>query len=72
MASKVFLVVNPRSGNGRTGKHFDEIAQAVRAAVGGFEHAFTTRPLDATEITRRALRDGFNVIASVGGDGTIN
>jgi YegS/Rv2252/BmrU family lipid kinase len=72
VASKIFLVVNPQSGNGRTGKQFDLIAQAVRARAGGFEHAFTSKPLDATDITRRALKDGFDVIVAVGGDGTVN
>ncbi len=72
MAPRTFLVVNPQSGSGRTGKNFDHIAQTVRAAVGGFEHAFTSKPLDATDITRRALRDGFDVIVAVGGDGTVN
>ena len=41
--AKTYLVVNPQSANGRTGKRFPEIAGAVRAAIGAFDHGFTTR-----------------------------
>jgi len=33
---------------------------------------FTTRPLDATSITRKALKQGYNRILAAGGDGTLN
>lgn len=32
--------------------------------------AFTSRPQEATEIARRAVKDGVGVVAAVGGDGT--
>ena len=69
---KPFLVVNPRSANGATAKHFDSIAQAVRNAVGEAAHAFTERPMHAAEVTRKALADGHDLVIAVGGDGTIN
>jgi YegS/Rv2252/BmrU family lipid kinase len=69
---KPFLIVNPRAANGSTGRHFDDIAAAVRAAIGDHDHAFTERPLHATEIARRALREGADLVIAVGGDGTIN
>ncbi|HET9753068.1 MAG TPA: YegS/Rv2252/BmrU family lipid kinase [Myxococcales bacterium] len=69
---KPFLVVNPRSAHGGTGRHFDAIAQAVRGSVGECDHAFTDRPLHACELTRQALRAGYQLIVAVGGDGTIN
>jgi YegS/Rv2252/BmrU family lipid kinase len=37
-----------------------------------YETAFTTRPLEATEITERAVRQSRPVIVAVGGDGTLN
>ena len=67
-----FLVVNPRSANGVTARHFDDIAQAARSAVGECAHAFTERVLHASELTREALRNGHELIIAVGGDGTIN
>jgi YegS/Rv2252/BmrU family lipid kinase len=69
---KPFLVVNPRSAGGATGRHFDTIAQAVRDAVGDCAHAFTERPLHAAELTRKALAEDHDLIIAVGGDGTIN
>jgi len=69
---KTYLVVNPQSAAGRTGKRFPEISAALRSAIGEFEHAFTTRANEATELTRAALHKGFNRIVAVGGDGTAN
>ena len=69
---KPFLVVNPRSANGATARHFDGIARAVRGAVGDVEHAFTERAMHAADLTREALRAGHDVVIAVGGDGTVN
>jgi len=67
-----FVVVNPHSSNGRTGKQWKQIAARIEEAVGPFAHAFTERPLHATELTRQALRQGRQLVVSVGGDGTHN
>lgn len=69
---KPFLVVNPRSANGVTARHFDTIAQAVRGAVGEVRHAFTEHAMHAAELTRAALREGNDLVIAVGGDGTLN
>ena len=69
---KPFLVVNPSSANGATGRHFDDISGAVRRAIGDHSHAFTQRPMHAAEVTRKALAEGHDLIIAVGGDGTIN
>jgi YegS/Rv2252/BmrU family lipid kinase len=69
---KPFLVVNPRSANGATARHFDRIVHAVRAAVGDVEHAFTEQAMHASDLTREALRAGHDLIIAVGGDGTLN
>ena len=69
---KPFLVVNPRSAGGATARHFDTITQAVRNALGDCSHAFTERPMHATELTRKALGDACDLVVAVGGDGTIN
>jgi YegS/Rv2252/BmrU family lipid kinase len=70
--AKTFLIVNPRAGGGSTGRHFDDVAAAVRSAVGDHDHVFTERPLHAEDLTRRALRNGCDLVVAVGGDGTIN
>src|SRR5260370_2586755 len=69
---KPFLVVNPRSAGGATGRHFDSIAQPARNAVGECAHAFTERAMHAADLTREALGRGYDLIVAVGGDGTIN
>ncbi len=67
---KPFLIVNPRSAAGRTGKHFDRIARAVRGAIGDFECAFTQARGDGSRLAREALAAGGQLIVAVGGDGT--
>jgi len=37
-----------------------------------YETAFTTRPLEATDIAQRAVRESRPVVVAVGGDGTLN
>ena len=69
---KPFLVVNPQSAGGATARHFDTIFQAVTNAIGECRHAFTERPLHASELTRKALGEGHDLVIAVGGDGTIN
>jgi YegS/Rv2252/BmrU family lipid kinase len=67
---KPFLIVNPRSAAGRTGRHFDRIARAVRAAIGDFECAFTEAPGDGVRLAREATSAGGTLVVAVGGDGT--
>ncbi|MGZ3459512.1 MAG: diacylglycerol/lipid kinase family protein, partial [Archangium sp.] len=69
---KTFLVVNPRSAGGQTGKRWAEISGQVTRALGDFGFGFTERAMDAVRLTRDALRDGYECIAAVGGDGTVN
>jgi YegS/Rv2252/BmrU family lipid kinase len=67
---KPFLIVNPASAAGRTGRHFDSIARAVRASVGDFECAFTRSRGDGARLAREALVAGGELLVAVGGDGT--
>jgi len=69
---KTFLVVNPSSANGLTGKRWAEISAQVAKALGDFGFAFTERPMDAAKLSRKAIEDGYDCIVAVGGDGTIN
>jgi diacylglycerol kinase (ATP) len=67
---KPFLIVNPRSAAGRTGRHFDRIARAVRAAIGDFECSFTQATGDGSRLAREAVAAGGQLVVAVGGDGT--
>jgi YegS/Rv2252/BmrU family lipid kinase len=67
---KPWLIVNPTSASGRTGRHFDKIAKAVRTAVGEFECAFTRARGDGARLAREAVAAGGKLVVAVGGDGT--
>ncbi|MGA9520996.1 MAG: diacylglycerol kinase family protein [Myxococcaceae bacterium] len=69
---KTFLVVNPSSANGQTGRRWAEISAKISRKFGVFDHAFTEKPMDASRLTTNALMDGYECVAAVGGDGTIN
>ncbi len=71
-SADVAVVVNPASGGGLTGKRWPKIAAALEEEGLKFVASFTKGPGDATEITRRYLLEGYNLIVSVGGDGTNN
>ncbi len=69
---RTFVVVNPASANGRTGRRWPELSQRLRAKLGDFEHAFTQRPRQGADLARAALCGGARRVVSVGGDGTHN
>lgn len=71
-SGKHYVVVNPQSANGRTGRRWPELAARLRATVGEFEVGFTEGPRQAGQLVRRALEAGVSHIVSVGGDGTHN
>jgi YegS/Rv2252/BmrU family lipid kinase len=70
--ARIACIVNPQSANGRTGERWPAIAQALREGLGEPRAYLTERPRHATELARRALEEGADLIISVGGDGTNN
>lgn len=69
---KTFLVINPHSSGGKTGKQWPEIQKLVRETLGEFDFKLTTGLGEATLITREAIKKGFEMVVGVGGDGTNN
>lgn len=67
-----FLVVNPRSANGSTGRGWAKWEREARRALGEVEVALTSGPFDAVRLTREALERGHRLAFAVGGDGTLN
>ncbi len=53
-------------------RHWDEIAASMKKHLGDFEYVMTTRPCEAMDLTRQAVKEGFEMIVAVGGDGTNN
>lgn len=69
--ARVFFIVNPAAGHGRARKHWDSVAP-LAATLGDSTVRFTERPFHAAELAREAAEAGFDRIAVLGGDGTIN
>ena len=72
MSFKTLAVVNPNSANGTTEKLWPSIADEIAKYVRNFEYVFTSSPEHAPELTRQGLKEGFEMIVAVGGDGTNN
>jgi YegS/Rv2252/BmrU family lipid kinase len=67
----LLLIINPAARAGRAGREWPRLAAEIRSAGVQFEEAFTSRPHEATEIARSAVRANRGVVAAVGGDGTL-
>jgi diacylglycerol kinase (ATP) len=67
-----FVVFNPNSSGGRTGRDWREIEEALERIFPLMSFFVTTGPAQAASMVRDALRDGHLEIIAVGGDGTIN
>ena len=67
---KIFAVVNPTAGGGRTGKLWPQVLSDLRARGISVEDQFTDYPGHAQKITRNLLENGHETIMAVGGDGT--
>ncbi|MDD3852744.1 MAG: diacylglycerol kinase family lipid kinase [Syntrophomonadaceae bacterium] len=66
------FVVNPASANGRTCKTWIQLEKHLKDNNITFGVSMTSRPLEAIELTRKALWEGYEHIIAVGGDGTLN
>jgi len=66
------LIVNPRSGGGKTGKIFDAMRVPLQRALGDFDVVFTERGRHAVDFARDAAIEGRDRVIAVGGDGTIH
>lgn len=66
------MIVNPESDRGRTGKRWTQIKEALKSFLKEFKCEFTEKPLQATEISRTAIKEGSELIVGIGGDGTVN
>lgn len=72
ITNKVHVIVNPFSARGKTGQRWNIIKDIVKSYFKEFKYIFTEKPRQATQIAREILKDGFDLIIGVGGDGTLN
>ena len=69
---KAAVIVNPHSAGGKTAKRWPAIASALVGRFRPLTARFTEREGHATKLARELLRQGFDRIIAVGGDGTFN
>ena len=72
MLIKIQVIVNPESNKGKTRKKWKHIKEGLKSFLKEFKYEFTEKPLQATEISRYAIKEGTELIVGVGGDGTMN
>ncbi len=71
MSYHAMVIVNPASANGATGRNWPEIRAALDKVLDRWDNEFSTGPGDATRIAREAVRNGYEMIVTLGGDGTM-
>ena len=64
------IIVNPRAGNGRAGRHWARYGTALAELLPRHEVHWTSRRGEATELAAAAVRAGKRHVIAVGGDGT--
>src|SRR5882672_7484150 len=68
----VRVIVNPRAGGGSAERAVPAIVRAFERCELSHQLVMTAAPGDATLLARDAVNDGCDVIAVVGGDGSMN
>jgi len=72
-ARKNVLIVNPRSGNGATGRNWTKISQEImRGLKTDIDVRVTERQGHGTTLASESIKEGYERVVAVGGDGTIN
>lgn len=71
-ALRPLLVVNPRSGGGRTALQFPRMRAAIEEALGPVDVEWTERSGHGIELSRSGAEAGHGLVVAVGGDGTFN
>jgi diacylglycerol kinase (ATP) len=69
---RILFIVNPISGIGKQKGVEKMVEDRLDKTMFVPSIAYTSGPGDATEISRKASADGFDIVVAVGGDGTVN
>ena len=72
-SQRAFIIVNPKAKNSRAEREWPELERAIKEEYRGeFHTEFTSAPLHAVSLTRKALGEEYELIVALGGDGLIN
>lgn len=66
---RVFAIINPRAGNSTCR---EEITNRFRRSYSNLSCSFPKNQKQTTHITRQALEEGYDIILTAGGDGTLH
>ena len=69
---RIFFVVNPIAGQGKKERFPLWVDKLLDKTLYDYELDYTTGKGHAKELAEQAVADGFDVVAAVGGDGTVN
>jgi len=69
---KAILIVNPTAGRGYAERVLPQIREYLKAEDLNFDVVLTQAPGHATDLARKAMADGYDLLVAVGGDGTSN
>lgn len=69
---KALFILNPNAGSGRLKNEWAPLSEKLKSHLKQFDAIWTEGHGDGTRLTRQALDDGYTLICSVGGDGTLN
>lgn len=72
LVTKIFFIVNPVSAGNKTLKEWPVFEIKLKEKGFKFDWIYTEYPEHATIITREVIKSGYDLIVSVGGDGTMN
>lgn len=70
--TRTFVIVNPDSAGGATMKRWPRVSEKLERAIGKFDYDFTNAEGVATLLANSAVKNGFDKIIVVGGDGTLH
>lgn len=72
MRSEILAIVNPVSAAKSTGRLWPNVYKKFIDNEISIDYIYTQYPQHATELSRKAILDGYKTILAVGGDGTLN
>lgn len=72
MGKSAMVIINPSSGKEKAAEYEDRIKEVLQANYDEIEIQHTEGKGDATRFAQDAGRRGFDLVVSLGGDGTVN
>lgn len=72
MEKKIIAVVNPAAAGAKVKKIWPKKNKYFKREFSNFEEIYTEAPGDAVKIAKKAVKEHYDYIMSVGGDGTVN